>query len=400
MSKKKLLFLSHRLPYPPNKGDKIRSYNFVKRLAEDFDVYIGTFIDDPADRENIGGLHDICKDFFVAELKPAIGKILSLRGLLTGEALTLPYFRSADLGAWVRKILREEKPDVAFIFSSSMAQYVIDDPNRPDRIVTDFVDVDSDKWLQYAKQEKGLFHWLYQREGKRLLDFERKTAAASQASLLVSEKEADLFRGLMNGQRCAVYGVENGIDADFFSPEHHFESVYDGENPVVTMTGAMDYKPNVDGAIWFADEILPLIRRQAPGTQFCIVGSSPTPAVQALGKRDGIHVTGRVPDVRPYIAQATAIVAPIRIARGIQNKVLEGMAMARPVITTSPAFEGIEAETGEELIVADTAEDFAKAALDVIEGRINPEIGVKARSRVAGQYSWQTKYDKLRSLLG
>lgn len=399
MSKKKLLFLSHRLPYPPNKGDKIRSYNFVKRLAQDFDVYIGTFIDDPADRENIEGLSDICKDCHVAELKPSLGKILSLRGLLTGEPLTLPYFRSASLAAWVKKILREEKPDVAFIFSSSMAQYVIDDPNRPAKIVTDFVDVDSDKWLQYAKKEKGIFRWLYQREGERLLAFERKAAGASQASLLVSEKEADLFRDLMNGQACSVYGVENGIDADFFSPAHSYEHVYEGQGPVVTMTGAMDYKPNVDAALWFADEILPKVRVHSPSLQFYIVGSSPAQTVQALDKRDGVHVTGRVPDVRPFIAQATAIVAPIRIARGIQNKVLEGMAMARPVITTSQAFEGIEADTDKELIVADTADSFAEAVIDVIDGRSDPEIGSRARARVAGQYSWQTKYDKLKSLL-
>lgn len=399
MSKKKLLFLSHRLPFPPNKGDKIRSYNFVKRLAEDFDVYIGTFIDDPEDRENIDGLKDLCKGYHVAELNPRLGKILSLRGLLTGEPLTLPYFRSGSLAAWVQKILREEKPELAFIFSSSMAQYVVDDPNRPQRIVTDFVDVDSDKWRQYALQESGLFKWLYNREGERLLAFEQKAASVSDASLLVSDKEADLFRSLMNGASVAVHGVENGIDADFFSPDHDYDDVFACRPPVVTMTGAMDYKPNVDAAVWFADEIMPLIRKTVPELEFCIVGSSPTATVQALGKRDGIQVTGRVADVRPYIAKAAAIVAPIRIARGIQNKVLEGMAMARPVVATPQAYEGIEAEIGSEIIVADTAQGFADAVIDVLQGKAPADLGSKARDRVAGQYSWQTKYDKLRGLL-
>ena len=400
MTKQKLLFLAQRLPFPPNKGDKIRSFNFLKRMAAEYDLYVGTFIDDPEDRENIEGLRQYCRELKVEELNPKLGKILSLRGLLTGEPLTLPYFRSHRLQDWVDRILAEEKPDIAFVFSSSMAQYVIDHRDSPARIVADFVDIDSDKWRQYAESETGLMRAIYAREARKLLSYERHAGRRSDAITFVSEKEADLFRRLVPACTAKTHGVENGIDAEFFSPKAPMEPVFANGTPVVTMTGAMDYKPNIDGAIWFAREVLPRLRSTIPALEFYIVGSAPAASVQALSALDGVTVTGRVPDVRPYIRDARAVVAPIHIARGIQNKVLEGMAMAKTVVATPQAFEGIEAKIGEEIIVAEGVDGFAQAVLGALSGDISSDdIGTKARARVAKGYSWQSKYEDLKALL-
>ena len=399
MPKPTLLFLCQRLPFPPNKGDKIRSFNFLKRMAEEYDLLVGTFIDDPEDWQNVEGLRPYCRELEIASLNPKRDKILSLRGFLTGEPLTLPYFRSRQLQNWTDRMLAEHQPDTAFIFSSSMAQYVINQPQRPKQIVSDFVDIDSDKWRQYAESESGLMKQIYHREAAKLLGYEQHVTALSNAVTFVSEKEAELFRSMAPGHEGIIHGVENGIDADFFSPDADIDRIIPEDITAVTMTGAMDYKPNVDGAIWFAKEVLPLIRKTIPGLEFFIVGSSPAASVQELSKIDGVHVTGRVPDVRPYIRDAAAIVAPIHIARGIQNKVLEGMAMAKTVITTPQAFEGIEADTTSEIVIVEEVEPFAKAVCEAVQNADDTAMGQKARERVSADYSWESKYQKLAGYL-
>jgi glycosyltransferase involved in cell wall biosynthesis len=163
----------------------------------------------------------------------------------------------------------------------------------------------------------------------------------------------------------------------------------------------MDYKPNVDAATWFAAEVWPRVRAEMPQAAFAIVGSSPTAEVQGLGGREGIVVTGRVPQVQPWLAAAAVAVAPLRIARGIQNKVLEAMAMARPVVASSAALEGISATPGEHLLVADAAEDMAGAVLGLLR---DPEraraLGASARARVTSHYDWGTNLRALDAMLG
>ena len=399
MGKRKLLFLAHRIPYPPNKGDKIRSYNFVKRLALKFDVLIGTFIDDPDDWSDVTGLESISIEYKVENLSPKVKKIISLLGFITNEALTLGYFRSKALSRWVDKMLVEHKPDIAFIYSSSMAQYVINSPHAPKKIIIDLVDVDSEKWRLYAAHEKGLFKWLYNRESKKLLAYEKKCTSLSKHTILVSEKEAELYRSLAPEYVKKIHGIANGIDADFFDPQLDYLAVGPNNAPIVTMTGAMDYKPNIDAAHWFAQEILPIIQKKIPTTQFYIVGSAPAGSIVKLAKNEAITVTGRVEDVRPYIASAKCIVAPIRIARGIQNKVLEGMAMGKTVIATPQAFEGIDAIAGTEIIIAESAVDFANSVIAALSPDASTEIGEKARKRVIQHYSWDSKFSQLLELL-
>ncbi|MDO8932220.1 MAG: TIGR03087 family PEP-CTERM/XrtA system glycosyltransferase [Rhodocyclaceae bacterium] len=384
-----LLYLVHRLPYPPNKGDKVRSFNLLKHLAKQHRIYLGSFIDDPADEAYLDTVRGYCADLHVARLSPRLAKLRSLSGLLSGEALSRPYYRDAGLQAWVTKTCASVPLDTAVIFSAVMADYIPDMAHLP--TLVDFVDMDSAKWRQYATMRRWPLSWLYRREGARLLAFERAVAARARHSFFVTEAERDLF--LAAAPECAgrVDAMCNGVDAEFFSPDHALASPYrEGEIPVV-FTGAMDYWPNVDAAVWFAGEVLPRLRARHPSVRFYVVGRSPDPAVQALAGNsgNGVVVTGTVDDVRPYLAHAAVVVAPLRIARGIQNKVLEAMAMARPVVASAACAGPIAATLGEELLAADTAADYVTQTESLLADPVHADnIGRAARRRVLASYSW------------
>jgi len=393
-----LLYLAHRIPFPPNKGDKIRSYHFLKGLAKHFDVYLAAFIDDPNDWQYVPNLKEFCRDCFFAPLNPRKAKIGSLVGFATGEALSLPYYRNGAMAQWVDRTLSERNIHHVFAFSSPMAQFVMGSKYANLRRVMDFVDADSDKWLQYSKAKSWPASWVYRREGERLLRFERQVAMEFDASMFVSEKEADLFRSLAPEAAARVSGINNGVDTDYFSPGAHVDPFPAGALPIV-FTGAMDYWANVDAVSWFAAEILPMVRQRLPCAEFYVVGSKPTKAVLDLAKLPGVVVTGAVPDVRPYLAHSAVVVAPLRIARGIQNKVLEAMAMARPTVVTPQALEGISAVVGEELLLAETPEDFGRVVANAIDGAVASTVGARARERVVASYSWATHLDKLAEIV-
>lgn len=388
-----VLYLVHRIPYPPNKGDKVRSFNILRQLARTRRVFLGTFVDHPDDRQHVARLGEWCEDICAVELDPRFSRIKSLRGLLTGEALSLPYYRSARLGQWVRATVARHGITQAVAFSGPMAQY-LDAPGLQRRIV-DFCDVDSAKWTQYAADRPWPMSWLYRREGEHLLAFERKAAMDSDASLFVTEAEAALFIRSAPEARERTQVMQNGVDADFFSPANGGESPYPAGGPVIVFSGAMDYWPNIDAVTWFATELLPQIRRDVPDARFWIVGMSPAPAVQAL-TGEGITVTGTVPDVRPYIAHADVVVAPLRIARGIQNKVLEAMAMARPVVVSAEAAVGLSARKGEDCEIAQNGEEAVRMVTRLLQ---DPDVGcvmgAAARRCVVENYSWQAHLARL-----
>jgi polysaccharide biosynthesis protein PslH len=382
-----ILYLVHHLPYPPNKGDKVRSYNLLKHLLKNHHVFLGTFIDDPDDTVHIPTLRGMCAELHVARLNPRFAKIRSLNGLLADEPLTLRYYRDAALQAWVDRTLRNNKIDAAVIFSSAMAQYVENKSRLP--TLVDFVDVDSAKWTQYAPQHRWPMSWLYRREGECLLNYERKIAAQVARSFFVTEAEVALFTSLAPECSVRVEAMCNGVDAEYFSPSPNRPSPFSPDEIPVVFTGAMDYWPNVDAVTWFASEVLPGLLKNSPLARFYIVGRSPTAEVQALASKQ-IIVTGTVPDVRPYLQHAGVVVAPLRVARGIQNKILEAMAMERPVIATTDCAAAVDAEKGTELVTATTATEFI-AAIDFQLN--NPEsaiaVGQAARARVVARYSWE-----------
>ncbi len=381
-----LLYLVHRLPYPPNKGDKVRSFNLLKHLAKRHRVYLGTFIDDPDDEAHLETVRSYCADTHIARLSPRAAKLRSLSGLLSGEALSLPYYRNAALRAWVERTCAAVPIDAAVVFSSVMADYIPDMARLPTFV--DFVDMDSAKWSQYATTHRWPLSWLYRREGERLLAFERAVAVQARYSFFVTEAECELFRNAAPECAGRIDAMCNGVDAEFFSPDHVLASPYrDGEIPVV-FTGAMDYWPNVDAAVWFAGEVLPRLRQRHPDVRFYIVGRSPDSAVQALAGED-VVVTGTVADVRPHLAHAAVVVAPLRIARGIQNKVLEAMARARPVVASVACAGPIAATQGEELFAADTVADYVAHIESLLADRAHADnIGRAARQRVLASYSW------------
>jgi sugar transferase (PEP-CTERM/EpsH1 system associated) len=380
-----LLLLIHRIPYPPNKGDKIRSYHLLKHLAQRYRVHLATFVDDPDDWQHVPHVEALCASSHFAGLNPLLARVKSLGALVTGRSLSLDYYRDAALARWVDQTVAAHKVERVLIFSSAMAQYAEKYPQA--RRVVDFCDVDSDKWRQYADKKSWPMSWLYRHEARQLLDYERRVARECDASLFVSAPEADLFRQLAPESDSKIGFFNNGVDTDYFSPDLAHVSPYAAGERALVFTGAMDYWPNVDAVQWFADDVLPQLQARFPELRFYIVGSRPAPAVQALAQKSGVVVTGTVPDVRPYIAHAQLAVAPLRIARGIQNKVLEAMAMATPVVVSPQALEGIDAEPGTELVLADGADDFVKAVSSLLSRQENP-MGRAARAKVESQYSW------------
>jgi sugar transferase (PEP-CTERM/EpsH1 system associated) len=392
-----LLYLTHRLPFPPNKGDKVRSYHLLKYLARDHRVFLGTFVDDPEDVPHVSRLENLCAQVHVVRLEPKLARLRSLTGLLTGEALTLPYYRSRRLSAWVARTVAEHGIDTAVVFSSPMAQYLDGVPDV--RVLVDFVDVDSAKWNEFATSRRWPWSWIYAREGERLLAAERSIAAGAQRSFFVTPAEAALFRRLAPESADKVEAISNGVDADYFSRDPERPTPYrDDEIPIV-FTGAMDYWPNVDAVTWFAAEVLPALRARRHNVRFYIVGMRPAPAVQALAG-DAVVVTGAVPDVRPYVQHAAVAVAPLRVARGIQNKVLEAMAMSAAVVTSKACARAIEGVTSSEVVGAQGAAAFVSSVEALLaDGPRARALGESARRFVLEHYSWQRRLERMRPYL-
>jgi sugar transferase (PEP-CTERM/EpsH1 system associated) len=397
--KPELLFLAHRIPYPPDKGDKIRSWNILKGLTEHYRVHLGCFIDSPEDMKYAEHLQTVCDRCHFAMLTPLTAKLRSPTALMTGDPMTLSYYRNRGLQQWVDDLAKERPLDSVFVFSAAVAQYIPESLIGKVRCIVDFVDVDSDKWRQYAVSKPWPASWIYDREGRKLLEFERKTAARCDASLFVSPAEAEFFRSLAPESRSKTFHINNGVDFNYFSNAHDFETPFGAEECPLVFTGAMDYWPNADAVIWFVENILPGVRAKRSNVRFYIVGSKPGAEVKNLARTEGVVVTGRVEDVRPYLAHAAAVVAPLRISRGIQNKVLEGMAMAKPVIATSQALEGIDAVIGQEVLQADDPNEFIEKIFAVLDSANESLLGRNARARVIRDYAWDANVDRLMAML-
>ena len=392
-----LLFLVHRLPYPPNKGDKVRSFHLLKHLAARHRVFLGTFVDDPDDVQHIDTVRAWCAGLQVQTLNPRRAKLASLRGLLSGQALTLKYYQNAAMHRWVARTLATERIDAAVVFSSSMAPYAQRHPRLP--MLLDLVDVDSAKWTEYAGQHRWPLSWLYRREGERLLTLERAAVAAARQSFLVTGKEVALFNRLAPELIGRVGPLGNGVDTHYFAPDPARPSPFRSDERALVFTGAMDYWPNVDAVTWFARDVLPPLRRQWPTLRLHIVGRSPTAAVAALAG-DAVVVSGTVPDVRPYLQHAAVVVAPLRLARGVQNKVLEAMAMARPVVAAAACVEAIDARPGVDLLPAHDASDYVGLIDRLLhEPQRAAAVGRSARERVVSIYSWTAQLAALDAYL-
>ena len=399
-----MLFLSPRLPYPPTKGDKIRSWNMVRHFASRYRMLLGCLVDDAEDLQYLDVLRPLCAELAYFPIDKRRQKIKALAGLRPGRPLMLDYNHHPGLAAWTRDKLTHEPVDIAFMFSTPMAQYVLPVVQAPKwrdptpSLVLDMVDVDSEKWRDYGQTARQPMKTVWQREARTLLAYERRATLACDLSLLVSEPECDRFRILEPTIGARLQAVENGVDLALFAPDLSFASPYRTPGPHLALVGHMDYWPNADAAIWFARDVLPLIQATHPAAEFAIVGANPGPDVRALAKLPGVLVTGKVADVRPYVAHAAAAVVPLRIARGIQNKVLEAMALGRPVVATPQAHEGVRAEAGRDLLVADSPAGLAAAVTEILDGK-HPHLGMAGRRAVENGYSWTASLARLDRLL-
>ncbi len=383
----RLLMLAHRIPYPPHTGDKVRAYQVAKHFAAGHELTLGFVIDDVADRAGLETLRGEIRDLEWGGLWKPAALARGLAALGCGRSLSIAYFHSRPLTRRVRARLRDGRYDAVYVSSSPMAAYV-----RSARVpvVMDFVDVDSDKWTQYAAKQRPPRSWAYRLEGRRLRRFEAEAVRWGERCILATAAEETLLKSFAPWARTAV--IANGVDlAGYAAP---------ADAPTVIFTGAMDYLPNVDAVEHFCADIFPAVAHAVPGARFLIVGLNPSPAVRRLAERAGVTVTGAVPDVRPYYRQAAVCVAPLRIARGIQNKVLQAMALGVPVVATGAAARGLEARPGEHFLVEDDPARFAEAVVALLrdrEGRVR--LAERARGFVESNHAWPAILARIESVV-
>ncbi|MEP6785073.1 MAG: TIGR03087 family PEP-CTERM/XrtA system glycosyltransferase [Sphingomonadales bacterium] len=385
---KDILFLAHRLPWPPDRGDRIRSWHMLEALAKLRPVHVIAPLDAAGDVKHIAHVETVAASVSTAVRTRSKGVAVA-QALLTGQAASVALFAVPALIRRAAALVASGQVGTIVAFSGQMAQYVPQDRGQA-RFIMDFVDLDSAKFAQQGAGARGLLGIALRREARRLLDFEIATAKRADASLFVSDAEATLFTNKTN---LPAQVIENGVDAEKFSPDA--VTPVEAPHPLIVFTGQMDYAPNVEAVTGFVRDVLP----QLPGATFAIVGRGPTRAVKALaGER--VIVTGEVPDTRPWLAAADVVVAPLSLARGIQNKVLEAMAMAKPVVASPAAAEGIDVVRGAELLVADDTVEQARVIAALLADRDRARtIGAAARARVQARYSWEARLAPLAGLV-
>ena len=396
----KILFLAHRVPFPPDRGDRIRAFHALRYLAERAEVDLACTADEPTGGEQLSQLQAICRRVAIAPLgrmrMPSIA-----RSLLTGRSASEGAFSSNSLRRTLQKWNRDETYDAVFVHCSSMTPYLDQIDISRDRVVVDLVDVDSRKWSEYAAESRGPRRMLYALEARRVHDLERRAAARSARLLLTTSLEARLAAEACPGATVSV--LANGVDLDYFGavPDSALSRTAPNDAPTFVFTGVLDYLPNVRGICDFAAAIWPEVRREFPAARFRIVGRKPVAAVRDLANRPGIELHADVPDVRPHLAQATVVVAPLRIARGVQNKVLEGMAARRAVVATPQAAAGIDAVAGEHLLVADSPAEWT-AALSLLSRSVSTRSTIAAAGRrfVERNHVWHDQLRRLDAWLG
>jgi len=388
-----LLYLCHRIPYPPDKGDKIRSYHQIRTLAERHDLHLVTFADERRDLQHREAIETLCRSVEIVYRDRRMSLARAGIAVATGEALSVAAFRSSALRRCVEAVLEREPIDAAIVFSSAMAQYLPGPVSVP--LVLDMVDVDSEKWRAYGETLGAPRSWIYRLEWKRLARFEDRVGNDCDHCVVATAAEALLLEGRI---RRPVSVVPNGVDLDYFRPTDRTRGRH--EAPAVVFVGMMDYHPNEDAVSFFSREVLPAVRASIPGTTFTIVGRNPTARVRELARLPGVRVAGGVPDVRPYVAEADLTVAPFRIARGIQNKVLESMAMGRPVVGTALAFQGLSATESDGVRVVDDPQGLAREALALLKDpALAQRCGTQARAFVEREHRWDAHGDAIETIL-
>ncbi len=393
-----ILFLAHRIPWPADRGDKIRSHNILRHLAELAQVHIACFADDERD---MGFVPEMEPNFasVYAEIRKKPQWLAGAEALASGAPVSITSFASNSMAGHIETLLTSRDIGHIFCFSGQMAQFV--PASFSGRFVMDFVDVDSAKFESYAGQGNPLMRWINAREGRKLSAFEHAVARRADASLFVSDAEAELFcerSGITDGR---VSALGNGIDTVSYDPARSYSPLPQRiDGPLIVFTGQMDYRPNMEAVTDFALNALPQIHQQHPGAVFAIVGRNPPASVHALAKNKGVIVTGAVDDVRSWLNAAAVVVAPLRIARGIQNKVLEAMAMAKPVVASAAAAQGIDAADGTHFRIAANVKTEARFVCELLADPVSAQkLGENARRHVVSHYGWASQLSGLRQIM-
>ena len=410
-SKRRVLMLTHRMPYPPDRGDRIRSYHMLKFLAQHFEVSIACTSDEPVWLQHHQLLSTIAKQVMIQPISTKLSKAKSIKALVTGKTFTEAYYYRQGLADTILQWHQQAPFDAMLTFCTGMIRYARlltrglngshtvaqPDVNTPSKArlvhVLDLVDVDSVKWDTYARNSWQPLRWAYATEAKRLRRIEAGQQDHFDAVTVVSEAEAQAYRQHV-GAHSSLLAVGNGVDLDYFKP------LPDSTSKTVVFVGVLNYAPNVEAVTWFVHEVLGRLREQVPDAKFQIIGRHPAPRVEALEDFPGVEVVGSVPDVRAYLSEASVVVAPLRIARGIQNKVLEAMACGRSVICSAPAAEGIDAIDGKHLLIADQPDQWVSQIHRLFDQpSLRQQIAQDARQHVERHYSWHQRLKPLIALL-
>ena len=400
-----ILFLCHRIPFPPNKGDKIRSFNEIKYLSKRHNIFLGTIFEEESEKAYLGILEKYCTEIQAVHFSR---KLKLLKSLFSKKSFSVSNFYDKRLQEYVDRTLKEKKIDAVICYCSSMAKYIFETPLYKEKrmgdkkLLMDFVDLDSDKWLQYSKYAQFPLNLIYRVENKRLFKYEKMINKEFNHSIFVSQREVQVFKTLYP-EAMNVTVIPNGVDYEYFSPQKANEDVKRKEKswtPILVFTGVMDYFANEDGVRWFCERIYPKIKSEYPGAKFYIVGNRPTKAVISLSKYEGVKVTGYVEDIREYYWMADVCIIPLRIARGLQNKVLEAMATGNAVVASSNASDGIVCHKNIDIMIADEEESFANEVIDLLrdENR-RREMAQRAVENIRKHYSWENNLKGLEKLL-
>ncbi len=387
----KILYVCHRFPFPPKRGGKIRPFNMIRHFSEQHEVTVASLVRSDDEAREGEGIAPHCAHFEMSQVSDPLQMARMVVRLPTLVPSSMGYFYSADLARRIRQLLRTTRFDLIFVHCSSVAQYVSDVRGIPK--ILDFGDMDSQKWLEYANYKPFPLSLGYRLEGSKMLRAEKRLAAQFDLCTATTRAEWETLK---------AYGVDvptdwfpNGVDATFFAPD---ETPY--EPDTISFIGRMDYYPNQECMTDFCANTLPLLRAKRPNIKLVIVGADPSPAMRKLGELPGVTVTGSVPDVRPYVRASALMVAPLNIARGTQNKILEAMAMGVPVVTSTVAAGGVDAQNETHFLVADTPRGYAQTILRVLDSPAERQrLALAGRERMLSNHAWPKSMQRLDDII-